>query len=294
MSSPPNPIPPSTPLPLSDLFKRISYKFDDVSPPWPLYTQTDDVLEVDVINSNATVTIVAITARWMRVDGQLITSQQEFTMGSARVFQGFSMPVMEGFLLAARLTVRGGTNFRGQCWAQLLLNRPQVGTFPLNAITLVRDYLVAFQGIGYPGGRVVASTESTGFIRTITGTTPGLGAEITETVPTGARWRLQVLSATLVTSAAVATRAPHLIIDDGANILFEITANGTQAASLTQRYSAGNTMFSIISDAAVVQIPLSEAIILQPGWRIRTLTGAIQAGDQYSAPQYSVEEWINT
>ena len=29
-----------------------------------------------------------------------------------------------------------------------------------------------------------------------------------------------------------------------------------------------------------------------PGYRIRTVTGAIQAGDQWSNVQYQVEEWL--
>ncbi len=293
MSSPPNPIAPGMPLPLADLFKQVSFQLSGVPPPWQLYTTAEDVVSVRAFSSVVGAQL-DVTLRWMRVDGQLVLSQSTLTLGSARALQAVTLPVQEGFLIAVSCAPKSATVIRGSVFTNAVLVRvnPQAAQ-GFNALRLFSDYAVAFQDLGYPTGRNISSTEGPGLIRTITGTTPGLGAEITETVPTGARWRLQALSATLVTSATVATRAPHLIIDDGVNILFEITANGTQAASLTQRYSAGNSTFSITSDAAVVQIPLSEAVILQPGWRIRTLTTAIQAGDQYSAPQYSVEEWIN-
>ena len=45
-----------------------------------------------------------------------------------------------------------------------------------------------------------------GYIRTVTGTDPAAGAEVSETVPTNAFWRLRMFSAVLVADANAANR----------------------------------------------------------------------------------------
>lgn len=117
---------------------------------------------------------------------------------------------------------------------------------------------------------------------------PAAGAEISITVPAGQTWQLQDIDFTLTTSAAAGNRQVQLIIDDGVNELWRFLVTVTQAASLAYIYAFGGAT----SDAAVraatgVNEVLSEmdlpGITLGAGYRIRTSTVGIQAGDQYSA-----------
>jgi hypothetical protein len=95
---------------------------------------------------------------------------------------------------------------------------------------------------------------------------PSAGADVSVVVPAGQRWSAGTFTATLTTSATVATRAVTLVIDDGANIVYSAPGvPASQAASLTQVYS-----FTL------------PALTLNPTWRIRTVTGSIQAADQWS------------
>jgi hypothetical protein len=48
----------------------------------------------------------------------------------------------------------------------------------------------------------------------------------------------------------------------------------------------------VISQVLALQIPVPFNIRLAAGARIKTVTAAIQAGDQYTAPQYLVREFL--
>ncbi len=131
-----------------------------------------------------------------------------------------------------------------------------------------------------------------GRIRSITGTDPAAGAEISETIPDRRRWKLQGLIFTLVTDSTIATRSISIVIDDGTTPLYQRPFLATQAASLTYIYSFYNwTDFETQIDSRVF-IPLP-TFTLSSGFRIRTTTTDLQAGDNFSAPQLLAEEWLD-
>jgi hypothetical protein len=136
-----------------------------------------------------------------------------------------------------------------------------------------------------------ASLPLRGLIRSITGTDPAANVEISETVPAGMRWVLLAFAATLVTDATVASRTPWLLIDDGVTELANFAAIGITAASGSSRYSWSNKGFQ---DAGMSNGRFGSSIatlILTAGFRIRTLTASFQAGDNWGAPQYLVEQF---
>ena len=110
---------------------------------------------------------------------------------------------------------------------------------------------------------------------------PAAGADWSLAIPSGHVYRLLAVMATLVTSAAVATRIPRLVVSDGNTRLIDVPPFATQAASLTRRYlylpqcsafATGNGVLSPLPD-----------ISLQAAWTIGTLTDAIDAADQWSS-----------
>lgn len=127
-------------------------------------------------------------------------------------------------------------------------------------------------------------------IRSVAGTNPAAGAEITETVPADARWRLLSLSAALVTNATVANREAALVLDDGTSITLRSPTRQNQAASLTRNYSwfDGATLTTPVTDPAFTA-PIAGPL-LAPAHRIRTVTTNLQAGDDWSAPQFLIQE----
>lgn len=158
--------------------------------------------------------------------------------------------------------------------------------------TLILGPVSANARRAWPGSPLIASIEGPGALRSVLGTNPAAGVSISETVPTGARWRLLSMSFELVTAVAAADREVAIVIDDGATVLFTSPSGFTQTASLTRRYSA-----SIVGAAVAPTQGTDRQIIIPDLWlpagaRIRTVTTNIQAGDDYGAPQLLVEEHL--
>lgn len=142
-----------------------------------------------------------------------------------------------------------------------------------------------------------------GSLRTVTGTNPAAGAEVSEAVPANARWRLRAFSVVLVTDATAVTRNAQIVIDDGttANRRFYSVGND-QGASLTRTHlftqgfqAAAPTISArsfIDTDTVLVQSTLPEDLLLPRSGRIRTVTVGIVAGDNFAAPIFQVEEWL--
>lgn len=146
-------------------------------------------------------------------------------------------------------------------------------TTPLRRLTINSDGSLN-TAPGLPGGTIV----------TATGTNPAAGVEISETVPANQVWQLLAIRYTLVTDATVATRAPTILFDDGTNTIYRIAAASTQTASQTIAY---NWAMSVGYEKAASSSNVSGSLpplLLPAGYRIRTSTGAIVAGDDYGAP----------
>lgn len=131
---------------------------------------------------------------------------------------------------------------------------------------------------------------------TYRGTDPAAGAEISEAVPAGKIWEVQAITFILVTDGTAASRHPVITLDNGADILAKVIqgAGGAQTASTTWRHS-----FFIGADSVAITSGSAEnstnaafpKITLGPGYRIRTVSEGIVAGDNYAAPVFCVLEY---
>ncbi|MBA7609565.1 hypothetical protein ES703_16756 [subsurface metagenome] len=131
-----------------------------------------------------------------------------------------------------------------------------------------------------------------GRIISITGTDPAAQTEISETVPARRRWSIKSIFFHLITDVTVANRHVSLIIDDGTNELWRITCANAHPASCDTTYSfAQIAATEALVDCACFH-PLPD-LSLPAGARIRTSTPLLKAGDNFSAPQLLVEEWID-
>lgn len=118
-------------------------------------------------------------------------------------------------------------------------------------------------------------------------TVPGAGVEATITVPTGKAWQLFAVTVALV-QGATQTPQPILVIDDGANTIFEMYgASAAQAVSTTCQYSwAPDVPLTAIIGATTnchATGPLPIGLTVPGGYRIRTNTIGIGANSAYGA-----------
>lgn len=106
-----------------------------------------------------------------------------------------------------------------------------------------------------------------------------------------AYWRIVSLVARLVTSATIATRVVSLIGDDGARTWYRQNATAGQAENNTFDYAAiaGSPITAGLPTLVSFALP-HDGLLLLPGFRLRVLTSALAAGDQWSAITALVDE----
>ncbi len=131
-----------------------------------------------------------------------------------------------------------------------------------------------------------------GRIKSITGTNPVAGAEILATVPDRRRWRLLAFYFQFTTDATVADRIVTINFTDGTSVFYRISYTAAHTASSSKTYALahiGTPQFEA-QGRRVLPIP---PFILAAGFIISTSTINIEPGDDYTAPQLLVEEWID-
>lgn len=227
----------------------------------------------------------------MLPDGRIVNHQHNLITPSDRTSNAFFFRLPECILLGLLANIETQDVGRGTCYVSVQLRRSEVSNGGANR-HLVHGYVDGNISLQYPFPRSEPAFAGRGRIRSIVGTDPAAGVEISETVPTNAIWRLQSFLARLVTDATVGNRFPTLLLDDGANVFQRYPNSALQAASQTMdwQWSPIGAAFGSAGSFQLGFIPPD--LYLPGGFRIRTSTGGIQAGDNWGAPNLLVEEWI--
>jgi len=258
--------------------------------PHAKYCSAADNLRITSWCSSAGVSALTVTGRFLTCEGRIIDVQERHVPNTDRTLKNTDHGLGEGWLLDLRIE-SNGSPIIGQVFARAAIVRGS-GTSATPLAVLCQGPLNAVQPLAFPGSPVTTTLAQPGILRSVAGTDPAANTEISETVPTGARWKLWGLSFQLVTDANAANREVTVTIDDGTTILFTSPSGFTHTASLTRRYSASligaQTAPAQATDRQILLPPLQ----LPAGSRIKTVTTAIQVGDNYGAPQMLVEEWL--
>lgn len=259
------------------------------APPTNAYVNGNSLLLVQIWNAapNATITIVA---QILLPDGTLSLNAWPCAVTSDRTRNNFKFSLTEGFLIS--MSVLGAAaNFANRTWVSVRLQNAPGGGVTLSE-AFFQGYISFTQTLSWPPGNQENSADGPGAIVSVTGTLPGAGVEISETVPANVVWLLKSFTFQLTTSAAVANRIPHLIVDDGTHVLLDSPATSVLAAGATGRYVTGDDAFVQAATDGTQWMQFVADLRMMPGYRMRTVTTALQAGDQYTAPQYLVKEWL--
>jgi hypothetical protein len=258
--------------------------------PSAFYMRQEDNLRLTAFNSAASVEL-AVRTRFLTPEGEIVAGSDRLVPTTARAASSQFVPTTEGWLIGVEVIAVAGTPRVGQCFVVLDVVRGDA-TVPLPLACLLQGYVTDTSRLSFPGSPIRSSIEGPGVLRSITGTNPAANAEISEAVPTNARWRVHAVRFTLVTDANVANREVALTLDDGAAVFARSPSRFSQAAGLTVAYSIffDSALEAIATDTErTIRLPRLD---LQGGHRFNTVTTNRQVGDDFSAPQYLVEEWI--
>jgi hypothetical protein len=259
--------------------------------PSQFYLTGEDRLQIVSACSVAGITI-HISARIADASGDTIPESWVHNPSSDRALRFQQFDIGEGSLLNVVVVAQGGTVLAGQAYVTIQLIRG-VGAAATLLGTLLAGYVTTIRGLGFPGSPIENSLEGYGAYRRISGTTPGAGAELLETVPTGARWQLLAVNASLTTSATVINRTPNLYLDQAGVTYFASGQPVAAGPGVTTAY------WWAVGMPLAVQVGLigSMAGIFEPnrmiaGSRFFTNTSNLQPGDQWGTPSYLVQEWL--
>jgi hypothetical protein len=290
-TAPPLPTQPPNPPPSNFQTSPNLVTFDpkSVVPSQTLYLQRNDYLGFNIL-TNLTSASVRINYRWLAPNGEIKEGELDTPVFSGNNFQ--SVPLYEGWLLSFGARVVGGGGTGSWCFLQAMVFRSATAGAATNPHSLFwQGFIGTNASNGWPGTPAKEITDGPGTLILIAGATPGLGAEISEIVPSQRRRTLLSFRARLTTSATVANRFPSFLISDGVNTAYRVGTNVAQAASIADAYclSPGASFYNDTNTNFL--IPAPTLIQLRTSLRILTSTVGIQAGDQWDQVQYLVLEW---
>lgn len=257
--------------------------------PSATYLMLDDEIRVTAYNGAAGVTL-EVHARIFGTTQLVQVSRDTLTPSTNRAASSQVVATDEGWLIGGEVFAVAGTPLIGQCYVVVEVVRGLASSGMAHEL-LAAGYVTARTPLRFPTPMSGTSLDGRGALRSITGTNPAAGVEILETVPTGARWRFLTMNAALTTSAVVNNRQVKFIVDDGANVLYRMSTSYSQVNSRTDRYTFAPTGTSLIAidNTALAVTPVD--LWLLAGYRLLTLTTLLDAGDDWGAPQYLVEEF---
>lgn len=256
-----------------------------------IYLTGEDNLRLTTFGALASA-IVTVEGRIVRPDGTVHFFSETHTPNSDRTSATKLLQLGRGVLTHAHARVTTGTAVIGHIFGVLELVRGFTGGVVPMA-TLAQGYITSAARLAWPGSPLLPSVGPHGRPRTISGTDPAAGVELSETVPAGARWLLKTFNLALLADATVANRAVIITIDDGTNIVWQVGTNINVTASQLAIYRLGVGLPFLTIGTTHYNLPIPAGLILGPGYRIRTITTNLQAGDNYTAPVYHVEEFID-
>jgi hypothetical protein len=269
---------------------QCSFATRNIPPPSPSYVSAQDRLLIYVYNSIPNNSAV-IQLRVLTPSGELKQHLWYHPLKSDRSVNWFSHELAEGFILTLTIYVTAVTP-PGACYVETDL-RTGGGGSTVVAQVLAMGYVSSVRHLVWPYPRFVTPGEGPGNFRTIIGTDPAPGAFISESIPTGARWKLVSLTCTLTTSATVLDRVAAFGVTDAGTTLLFLPSPTTQPASKTYRYTWALGIPQWFSAAgSAVGLPLPDELYLFAGQSFWVNLTSFAVDDDFTAPAYVVEEWI--
>ena len=262
-----------------------------IATPFQFWTSGEDNLRVLSVNSLSNVRLT-VQGRFLTPDGTITAARHDHTPNSDRTVVTTESALGVGAVLNLVVYATGATPRIGQTFVIVQLIRGRGAAAVVLGI-LLQGYVTSTQALAWPGSPILTSLEGNGYPRDVFGTNPAAGQEISETVPTGARWQLLLFQAQFTASATVATRRPSLSYNIGGQQVGRSVnvTDITASQSGTFNWATGFPLTAPIQPG-INNAALPNELVLLAGDSVATITTNLQAGDQWTNPRYVVREWL--
>ena len=262
-----------------------------IASPFQFITSGEDSLRVVSFNSLSGVRL-KVQGRWLSETGKVEAFGHDHVPNSDRTARTDDYPLGIGAVLNLVIFANAGSPVIGQTFVIVQLIRGS-GVAAVVLGTLLQGYVTSRQTLAWPGSPIQSSTDAEPYVRNLVGTDPAAGSEIIETVPSGARWELVSFSAFL-TKNAVNGGPMELRKVVSADIFWQIVASHTHNAGAVINYIFAqglNTASAGVPGNGTSNhaLPLNTHFVA--GDKIQTSL-VNNAGDNWSAPVYTVKEWL--
>lgn len=131
-----------------------------------------------------------------------------------------------------------------------------------------------------------------GTIQARTGVNPPAATDIVETVPANTLSKVRSIRFSFVTDANAANRGVLIQLNNVAGGIYHHTRqHDVQIASLTRRYNYSVGTYYLAAALFDEYHNVLPDLVMAAGHVWRTVTGSMQATDNYGGPEYLVEDW---
>jgi len=270
--------------------RDFTWRTEDLEPTPAMYVGTEEQLRVRVWTSLASCPL-RVRGRYITARGDLIAFDERVTVTSPQIAADVLFPLPAGAFLTLTVTVDANNLAPGSVYVRAAIARTG-DRENIDVAVLCQGYVASQSPLFYPGYASHPVTSGPGTVRTITGLTPGPGANMAENIPLAVQWELLSLRVALVTSATVATRRMVLAFSPQGTETWRQQALVTQAAStgVTYMFAQGYVTNSEgVTNVHQYSIP---KMFFTTGGSFSSFVLNLQAGDQVQDVVYSVREWM--
>lgn len=260
---------------------------------FPFYTSGEDNLRITSWNSAAGVKL-KINGRLLDGAGRPSADSWDHTPNTDRSARSTDLPLSGTTLLNITVFASAGTPQMGQTLVKVELIRG-IGTAALVLGTILFGAVTATQAIGFPGSAIQTSLDVGGYYRTITGSAPGGGQPILETVPTGARWELRGVTHSVLYGPVANFPLQFEVLDASGNIVCGVYSQhnypgsgATYQSSWTSGYGVPYTNSAPPRPQLYSGLPFPLVMLAGAAFRVINTGSVITLG----APTYQVREWV--
>jgi len=265
-----------------------------IASPFQFYVTGEDRLRIITANSQVGCE-VTLQWRFLTSDAKPVANRERLTPNSDRSVKTNDFELGVGFLLNLTAFASAGNPKMGQTFVIVQLIRG-FGSAALVLGTLLQGYVSGVQHLAWPGSPIVSSTDGEPFLRIITGTAPGVGNDIFEAVPPGARWEVLSIRTNLTIGAAGTALPTRCRMGNAGLDIFAESMSGVVGGATTVNnvcYAQGLQQQTVnITGGVFVAAPIPpNRIPAGGGFLIHTDVAAAQV--TWNFPEYNVREWLD-